>query len=183
MVSLARHPYAVYVMTQVKIKVRPQQTVMFPGICVHCGQPAPETMRIHKRMSRITRIIDVPVCVTCAHQLRRKSLEEEQLSRLQWLVGGLALLVTCVAVLIAWPPVIVLWARLGIALLAALIVTAVIIAIFQRKIREAYLPEKQYVLNAATIENFSWRATTFAFKNEEFKRRFVELNASLLMEI
>ncbi len=172
-----------YVMTQVKIKVRPQQTVTFPGICVHCGQPAPEMMRIHKRISRITRFIDVPVCADCARQLRGKSLEEEQLSRLQWLVGGLALLVTSAAVFIAWPPAMALWARLGLALGVALLVTAVIIAIFQRKIRDAYLPEKQQVLKAATIENFSWRATTFAFKNEEFKRRFVELNASSLMEI
>jgi hypothetical protein len=170
-------------MAQVKIKVRPQQTVTFPGICVHCAQPAPETMLIRKRISRVTRLIRVPVCPACAAQLRRKSLEEEQLGRLQWLVSGAALLITFAAGLIALPPGMVWWARGSIALLAAVVITAVILIIFRQKIQEVYLPEKQAVLNAARIENFSWRATTFAFENEEFERRFVTINEPLLMEI
>lgn len=168
---------------QVKIKIRPQETVTFPGICVHCAQPAATTMLIHKRISRITRRIDIPVCLDCAAQLQRKSLEEEQLGRLQLPVGGLALLVTFVAVLIALPPGIALWARGSLALLAAAAVTAVFLTIFRYKTQSAYLPEKRAVLNAARIQNFSWRATTFAFENEEFKRRFVAINEPLLMEI
>jgi hypothetical protein len=170
-------------MTYIKIKVRPQQTVTFPGICVHCGQAAPETMTIRKRLSRITRLIDVPVCADCAGQLRRRSLEEEQLGRLQWLVSGGAFLVIWVAVLLVLPPGVALWLRVVGGLLVAVGVTAVILTIFRRKIQASYLPEKQAILNAARIETFSWRATTFAFENEEFKRRFVEMNEPLLMEI
>jgi hypothetical protein len=170
-------------MSQVKIKVRPQHSIAFPGICVHCAEPAPETMLVRKRMGRLTRLIDVPVCTECARQLQRKSLEEEQLGRLQWLIGGAAWLVTAVALLIALPPGMALWMRLGLGVLVACAVTAVIFTIFKRQIHKQYLPKKKEVLNAARIEKFSWRATIFIFENDEFTKRFITINEPLLMEL
>lgn len=170
-------------MAQVKIKVRPQEIVEFPGICVHCGQPAPHAMTIRKRLSRVTRLINVPVCADCAAQLRRRSMEEERLTQLKYLVGGAAFLVTLFAVFIILPPGLATAVRLLAGVAMGGVVTAVIFAIFRRQIRQVYLPQKKAVLQSARIENFSWRATTFAFENEEFAQRFVAINESLLMEI
>lgn len=170
-------------MAQVKIKVRPKQTVHFPGICVHCSQPALHTQTIHKRVGRVTRLVDVPVCADCAAQLRRRSLEEERLNQLKYIVAGIAFLVTLFAVYIATPPAMATAVRWLAALMGGSLVTAVIFALFRRQIHQAYLPEKKEILNAARIENFSWRATTFTFENEEFTQRFAAINESLLMEI
>jgi len=170
-------------MAQVKIKVRPKQTVHFPGICVHCSQPAPYTQTVRKRMGRVTRLIDVPVCTDCATQLRRRSQEEERLNQLKYVVACIAFLVTMFAIYIATPPAMVTAVRWLVAFMVGGLVTAVILNLFRRQIRQTYLPEKKKILNAARIENFSWRATTFTFENDEFKRRFVEINESLLMEI
>ncbi|MBE7534067.1 MAG: hypothetical protein HND44_24225 [Chloroflexi bacterium] len=170
-------------MAQVKIKVRPKQSVQFPGICVHCGRPAPQAMTIRKRLGRVTRLIDVPVCPDCTAQLRRHSMEEERLNQLKYLVGGAAFLVTLFAVFIVLPPGLATAVRLLAGVAMGGVVTAVIFAIFRRQIRQVYLPEKKAILQSARIENFSWRATTFAFENEEFAQRFVALNESHLMEI
>ena len=167
----------------VKIKVRANQAVNFPGICVHCAQPAAEAMLIRKRMSRVTRLIDVPLCPDCAAQLRRTSMEEERLQKLRTIVSGAALVITLLAIFIALPPDLPVLLRFLAALAGAVFVTAVVIALFQHQIKETYLPEKQAVLQAAQIENFSWRATTFSFANELFRQRFVEMNEPLLMEI
>lgn len=170
-------------MTHVKIKIRPDQPVTFPTICVHCGQPAPELMRIYKHMNRVTRLIDVPVCAECATVLHSQSLEEQQLRRLQWLVAGFALLVTWTAVLIALPPELGFWGRALVSLLVAAGGTAVVLALFRYKIKAAITPEKKALLQSARIETFSWRATTFAFENEQFKQQFATINQPLLMEI
>lgn len=170
-------------MAQVKIKVRPKEIVEFPGICVHCGQPAPHTMTIRKRLSRVTRLIDVPVCPDCTAQLHRRSMEEERLNQLKYVVSGAAFLVTLFAVFVILPPGLTTAVRLLAGVMVGGVVTAVIFAIFRRQIHQVYLPEKKAVLQSARIKNFSWRATTFAFENEEFAQRFVALNESLLMEI
>lgn len=170
-------------MTHVKIKVRPRQTVRFPAICVHCGRPAPAAMVVQKRISRITRRIAVPVCAGCAAQLGRRSYEEERLRKIGWLSGsGLFLLVLVLGLALVpagWP----LGLRLLLVGLLAAGATAVLAALFRRQIRQAYLPEKKAVLEAARIQDFSWRATTFAFANETFSQRFREINEPLLMEI
>lgn len=170
-------------MSQVKIKVRPKQTVKFPGICVHCGQAAAEMMEVSKRQSRITRRIGVPVCAACAGQLQKKSMEEERLGKLKFLIAGAALVVVLLAVYLVLPPSLPGSLRWLMAFGGALLVTAVIFTFIQHKIRETYLPEKQAVLNAVRITTFSWRATTFDFENDTFSQRFVELNEPLLMEI
>ena len=65
----------------------------------------------------------------------------------------------------------------------AVMVTAVTYKLFQRLLRNAYLPEKQAILTAASIESFSWRATTFSFTNEIFSQRFEAIKQPLVMEI
>lgn len=170
-------------MSQVKIKVRPNQTVQFPGICVHCGQAAAEMMEVRKRQSRISRRIEVPVCPTCAGQLQKKSMEEERLGKLKFIIAGAALVVVLLAFYLVLPPSLPGSLRWLIAVGGAFLVTAVIFIFVQHKVQETYLPEKQAVLNAARITEFSWRATTFEFEDDTFSQRFVELNEPLLMEI
>ena len=170
-------------MSQVKIKVRPKQTVKFPGICVHCGQTATEMMEVRKRQSRISRRIEVPVCMECASQLEKKSMEEERFGKLKFVISGVALVIVLLAFYLLQPPSLPGSLRWLMAFGGALLVTAVIYTFIQHKIQETYLPEKKAVLNAARIAAFSWRATTFEFENDTFSERFVEINEPLLMEI
>ena len=48
--------------------------------------------------------------------------------------------------------------------------------------KRVMLPDKQAILDAAQIETFSWRATTFEFRNQAFLERFKTINESSLME-
>lgn len=170
-------------MTQVKIKVRPKQIVRFPAICVHCSRPAGATMTVRKRLSRITRLVAVPVCAHCAAQLSRKSGEEERLQKIDWLVSGAVFFLLCALGWLLIPDGLGGGLRLLIAAGVAFLLTAVVHTLFQNKIKDAYLPEKQAVLASARISDFSWRATTFLFENETFTERFTQINEPLLMEI
>lgn len=168
---------------RIKIKVRPQQTVSFPGICVHCSQPAPQTMTVRQRYGRITRLIDVPLCSRCAGELTRQSAEEERLQKMSWLLAGvLGLLGLAIALLVS-PAALSFGLRLLIALLVAGGLAGTVLWGFRKPIANAALPEKQAIRQSVTIEAFSWRATTFAFENALFADRFRELNAPRLMEI
>ncbi|MCA9920557.1 MAG: hypothetical protein KC445_21530, partial [Anaerolineales bacterium] len=73
--------------------------------------------------------------------------------------------------------------RLLIALLVGGGLAAAVLWGFRKPIADAALPEKQAIRQSVAIEAFSWRATTFAFENDLFADRFVELNAPRLMEI
>ncbi|MCP4420693.1 MAG: hypothetical protein GY805_29140 [Chloroflexi bacterium] len=168
---------------QVKIKVRPQQTIQFPGICVHCSQPAPETMTVRQRYGRITRIINLPLCQRCATELKRQSADEERLKKINWLVSGVLFLLGLAVTLLFTPTTLTFALRLLIALLVgAGLVTAVFWG-FRQSISNAALPEKQAIRQSVAIESFSWRATTFAFQNDRFADRFVEINTTRLMGI
>ncbi len=169
-------------MNQVKIKVRPQETVQFPGLCVHCGRPAPAAMPIHKRIGRTTRIIDVPLCPDCAQELRRQSADEERLQKIGRLVGAALFLLTLAVVILFTPASLAFLLRLLIGLLAAAGVTAVSRHFFRRAQANAARPEKKAIRQSAQIAAFSWRATTFNFENETFTERFKEINEPLLME-
>lgn len=139
-------------------------------------------MQLKKRMGRATRRIQVPLCDTCAHTLQRRSGDEERWFKIGLLVSGvLGLLILAVGLLftpVAW--------GMGLRFLFAFGVSAVVgTAVFlliniQQK--RAMLPEKQAILDAAYIETFSWRATTFEFRNQAFLERFKTINESSLME-
>jgi hypothetical protein len=168
---------------QIKIKVRPQQTIQFPSICVHCSQPATETMTVRQRIGRITRIIKLPLCQRCATELTRQSADEERLTKISWLVSGVLFLLGLTLTLLLTPTMLTFGLRLLIALLVgAGLVTAVLYG-FRKPIANAALPEKQAIRQSVAIETFSWRATTFAFENDLFADRFTELNETRLMEI
>ncbi len=170
-------------MNQVKVKVRPKQDIQFPALCVHCGQPAPASMPIRKRIGRTTRTISVPLCTGCVHEVARKSGEEERLQKIGWLLQTAVFLLSTLIILIVTPSGLAFILRLFIALSIAGGLTYSIALLFRRTIRKAALPEKQAILNAAQIDTFSWRATTFAFENNLFTERFVDLNKPYLMEL
>ena len=168
---------------RIKIKVRPEQTITFPGICVHCSQPAPETMTLRQRYGRITRLIDVPVCSRCAGELNRRSAEEERLQKLSWLISSVLFLLGLAIALLLTPPALSFGLRLLLALLAGGGLAAAVLWALRKPIANAALPEKQAIRQSVTIEDFSWRATTFAFENDLFADRFTELNKPRMMEI
>ena len=168
---------------RIKIKVRPQQTVSFPGICVHCSQPAPETMTLRQRYGRITRIIDVALCRRCAGALNRRSAEEERLKKMTRLLPGVLGLLGLAIALLLTPAALSFGLRLLIALLVAGALAAAVLWGFRKPIANAALPQKQAIRQSVAIDGFSWRATTFAFENDLFADRFVALNEARLMEI
>lgn len=168
---------------RIKIKVRPQQTIPFPGICVHCSQPAPETMTLRQRYGRITRLIDLPLCSRCAGELNRRSADEERLQKMSWLISGILFLLGLAITLLLTPVALSFGLRLLIALLVGGGLAVALLFGFRKPIANAALPEKQAIRQSVTIEAFSWRATTFAFENDLFADRFIELNGQRLMEI
>lgn len=168
---------------RLKVKVRPGGTIQFPGICVHCSQPANERLRLEKRTGRIIRLIDVPVCVNCSGELKRKSGEEERMERLgRASAVAIAVLVLIVA-LLALPAGLHLVLRLALSLLAALLCSIAVWNIFKRKSQNAIRAEKKAILESARLSEFSWRATTFEFDNDAFAEGVAELNEPLLMEL
>lgn len=170
-------------MTQLKIKVRPQQTVRFPGICVNCAQPAAEKLPLRKRLGRITRTIDVPLCRDCHRELNRQSGDEERLGQIGRLVAGVVLVLAAVLVLLLSPAEISLLLRLLVALALGVVLGQLTLLLFQRARQNAALPEKQAIRRSAQIVTFSWRATTFDFVNQTFAERFEAMNESLLMDV
>lgn len=168
---------------RVKVKIRPEQTIPFPGICVHCSQPAPESMTLRQRYGRTTRIIDVPLCSRCAAELNRHSADEERLQKIRWLVSGVLFLLGLAVALLLTPAALSFGLRLLIALFIGSGLATAVWWSFRKPIAAAALPEKQAIRQAVAIEGFSWRATTFAFENDLFADRFRDLNAARLMEI
>lgn len=166
----------------VKIKVRPGGRVRFPGFCVHCSQPAAEVMAINRRSGRRTRSIDVPLCANCFRELRLESGEEERLHRLGRVASvGVSMAVAVLALLllnVLLPLLIALFIALALGLAAGLGTRHY----FRRKRLEAARPEKKAILASSQMVEFSWRAATFEFENEDFSDRFMELNQEKLME-
>ncbi|UCG22893.1 MAG: hypothetical protein JSW55_12020 [Chloroflexota bacterium] len=165
----------------VKVKVRPGGTVQFPGICVHCSRPAGERLLLKKRRGRLTRLIDVPLCDQCAAELGRQSGEEERMGRLGRFVAILVALLVLILGFVVLPSGLPVVIRVMIAAAVAVIAGRLIFAFFKRKSLAAAHPEKTTILDSARMTQFSWRATTFRFNNEDFAGQFMQLNESRLM--
>lgn len=168
---------------QVKVKVKAGQELVFPAGCSHCTTYATEKRRLRKRIGRITRRIDVPLCSDCQRELNRLSGDEERWRKISWLVTGL---VAVVVVLIGLGLAPAGWTtpiRVIIALLLGLFFVRLSLAFFQRHTLQYARPEKQAIREAAKIITFSWRATTFQFTNQDFLTRFKSLNTSRLMDL
>lgn len=167
-------------MSEVKIKARREDIVRFPGICVHCTQPATERLSIRKRIGRVTRFIDVPLCTACAQVVSRRSAVEEQLQKAVWLAVGIVGILLFAVGLLLTPSGMAFSLRLFIAGGVAAAAATAVWLLFRRAQAQAALPEKKAILSAARIETFSWRATTFTFENTTFAERFQTLNQSIL---
>lgn len=166
-----------------KVKVRVGGNVQFPGICIHCSMPATQRMDVKKRSGRRTRSIAVPLCSACFHELNRESGEEERLHRLSRVATIALFFVSSILVFVALsallPPLVNLLLSGALGLTAAIGLRAYL----KRKRIDAALPEKKAILASAQMVDFSWRAATFRFENDEFADRFIDLNEEQLMEV
>ena len=167
----------------VRIKVRPNQTVKFPGICVQCSAPAANKMTLKKRIGRVTRIVDAPLCANCRRELNRRSGEEERLGKISWLAAGSVATLSLALVLTFTPSGMSLPLRLLVGLWLALVLAEFVRQLFLRAQRNAMLPIKKAILQSVSLTDFSWRAAAFEFANETFAERFKKLNESLLLEV
>jgi hypothetical protein len=167
----------------VKVKVRPGGHVQFPSICANCSQPATEAMALTRRSGRRTRSIDVPLCAACFRELKRESGQEERLHRLGRAASVFVFLLAAILVFILFSGLLPLLASLFISLAVGTLVGLGVRTYFRRIRADAALPEKKAILASSQLVDFSWRATTFEFDNEEFSDRVEELNQEKLMEV
>lgn len=168
---------------EVTIQIEPGAALRFPGVCANCGQPAPETMTVRQRNGRVTREIDIPVCVDCLGHASRTSAAEEQLTKISRLVAGVSFLSITILVLLFTSGAMPLWQRVLLVLVLGGAAALAAYRLVQPAIEKAALPEKQAVRDAVQIRSFSWRTTTLAFADEAFAERFRELNQSALIGV
>lgn len=166
----------------VKVKIRPGKALEFPAVCVHCSRAASERMLLRKRIGRLTRTIDVPLCQGCHREVKRLSGEEERWIGLGRVGSAAAGLMAALVVAILIARITPLWLNLLIAIAVGALAIAGAWSLFRRKAAEKALPEKKTILNSVQMADFSWRATTFEFENRDFAERFADLNRSRLME-
>ena len=167
----------------IKIKVRPHKIIRFPGLCVHCGQPGAKTMTLKKRIGRVSRMVDVPLCGQCWSDFNQRSSEEGRLGKLGWVTAVILFTLSLAVVLLLTPAEISWLLRLVVALVLGLMLAQLAWQLFRRAQLNAELPAKKSIRQSADITHFSWRATTFEFTNETFAKRFEEMNKSLLMDV
>lgn len=129
----------------------------------------------------MTRLVEVPLCAVCGQQLQRRSGEEERWQKIGWVLTAVFPLILLPLTLLLTPTVLPFWLRLLISLFVANLGGWATWSFGQHKQKQAALPEKKAVLNAARITTFSGRATTFAFTNDTFAEHFRSLNEPLLM--
>lgn len=141
---------------QITLRVCPGQFVNFPNRCVACGQAATSQTTLQNRRGQITRSLDVPLCAECAHQLTRRSGQEERRIR----AGIGAAIFTAVAAMaflfIAidfWP----WWLRFLVAVLVALSIAYAVYRLAVQVAQGVELPEKRVVRSAVIFKDFSWR--------------------------
>lgn len=164
-----------------KVKVQPGDEMHFPGICVHCAQPAGKSMTLRVKREDKVREIDVPLCDDCAAILRRNSGEEERMIKLGRLLLIVASLAGVILMLLLVPSSFSIWLRLGLSLMVGLVVAAIVRRLWRRVIFRAAAEQKREIRESATLETFSWRSATFEFANEAFAERFQELNEASLI--
>jgi hypothetical protein len=165
----------------VQVKVQPGQALRFPAQCVYCGAAAEPALRLRHRIGRVTREVHAPLCADCRQEVRRLSFDEERWQKQGWLAAGLVLVLLFAAVLLLSPGAIPLGYRLLFALgVAGLAVLAVLSFFRQRSLRYAR-PEKQAILAAAHLTDFTWQTMTLRFADASYARRFGELNEPMEM--
>ena len=167
---------------QLKVKIRPNETMRFPGICVHCSRAAMESMTLLQQNGRTIRQVDVPLCDQCAGRLRKESGEEERRRKLGRLFTVIAAVMVALLLLIILPALLGFWIKMILALIGGALTAAFVRWLFQGIINQAALPEKKAIRESARMTSFSWQTVTFVFANESFVERFVVMNEPLLVE-
>jgi hypothetical protein len=167
---------------QVKLQVRPGDTIRFPDACVACGAAATERLVVRKRRGRLTREIELPLCRDCHREVRRRSGEEERWQRMGWVVAGVALLFSFLLFFLLLFPQLPFMLRLLLALAPAAAIAGGVVAYFYRASREHARPEKKAILAAADLQDFSWRAATFSFGDPSFAAQVRSLNRETVMD-
>lgn len=166
----------------VKVEVQPGEAVRFPQQCVNCGREPADSMRLQKRRGRVTRQIDVPLCADCRQELQRLSGDEERWLRMGWFFGAVSFVLGLILLLLFLPAWLAFVLRLLLAIVIAGAVALTVTLTFRRRSAEKARPEKLAVINAARLADFSWRATTFEFEDEQYAGEFIELNKDKLLE-
>jgi hypothetical protein len=167
----------------VKVKIRPGSSLQFPAICVNCSRVASERMQLRKRIGRLTRLIDVPLCQQCYREANRLSGDEERWLRFGRLGSFLAAILIFLPFTLLLAGTMPIWLNLLVSAVAAVLAAIGAWASFKKRAAANARPEKLDVLNSVRMDTFSWRATTFRFENANFADRFRDLNRSLLMGV
>ncbi|NLF63065.1 MAG: hypothetical protein GX579_00535 [Chloroflexi bacterium] len=165
----------------VRVRVRPGEELRFPAACVHCGQPARPALPLRRRLGRVTREVDVPLCDDCQQEVRRLSGDEERRRKLGWLAAGLAFLIVFLVLFFLLPSGFPVALRLLLPLGLAALTAGALYTVFRRSSLQYARPEKQAILAAAQLAGFSWRTMTLAFADEAYARQFADLNESQLI--
>ncbi len=164
---------------QIILRVRPDETVCFPALCVACGQPAGERLALQKRRGQVTRRLDAPLCAECARRLARRSGDEERLLRLSWPAAILVTLLSA-ALVAAVLPFGSWWLRLALGFALGVISGAFVRRVLVRRAEATELPERRAVRESARIVDFTWRDMTLAFTHEEMAAQVAALNPDYL---
>lgn len=167
----------------VKLKVKPGEAIRFPASCINCGHEADLGLTLYKRDAGLQRSIKVPLCIDCQQELRRKSAEEERFERIGFVVAAAFGLLFFVLVLLLLPTSLSAWLKIMSAVIVAVIIAMAILGLFLRKSKKSARPEKLQIKSAARISEFSWRATTFEFRDENYAESVCRLNEQQLMEL
>jgi hypothetical protein len=167
----------------VKIKVKPGETILFPASCVNCGREAELGLTLYKRDAGLQRSIKVPLCNDCQQELRRKSAAEERLERIGFVVAAAFGLLFFVLVLLLLPANLSTWLKIIAAVILAAFIAMAVLGLFLRKSKQSARPEKLNIKNAARISEFSWRAMTFEFRDEQYAESVCRLNEPQIMEL
>jgi hypothetical protein len=165
----------------VRVDGRPGQALRFPAQCIYCGTAAEPALRLRRRIGRVTREIEVPLCSDCHKEVQRLSYDEERWLKQGWLAAGFVLLVLALGLLFLLPAGITVLLRLLLAAGVASLGAIAVLSYFRHSSLARARPEKRAILAAAQLTDFSWRAMTFVFADETFARRFAELNEPQLM--
>jgi len=136
-----------------KVKVKPGKTLIFPAECVHCSRPVTSRMQLRKRKGRLTRLIDVPLCETCAGELKRRSFQEERLARVSWVAAVAVTLASLIFIILLLPSGLVTWLKVLIALFLSLGIGAAILAMEEKdagrsRFKGFDLSQRAYRLNS-----------------------------------
>src|SRR5690606_8811416 len=136
---------------------------------------------LRRRLGRVTREVDVPLCDDCQQEVRRLSGDEERRRKLGWLAAGLAFLIVFLVLFLLLPSGFPMALRLLLPLGLAALTAGALCTVFRRSSLHYVRPGEQASLGAGPLSGFSWRTMTLAFADEAYERQFADVNESPLI--